>query len=94
MKDTSYPTFPTDEQNHDGKLYHYQDMTLRDYFIAHVDLGDVNITVEEAKALTGEDYPNWRTDYMNSLKYWAKVEAILKGIKADAMLAERRDECE
>ena len=73
MKDTSDPAFPTDAQNYDGESYHYQGMSLRDWFAGQYLAG----LASNPKAI-------------GTPQEWAKECYDL----ADAMLVERREECE
>lgn len=63
-------------------------MTLRDYFVAHVEV-ELDIPIKEAELIAGRPCPGWQADYIGNIKFWAEVEAIVRGIKADAMIAER-----
>jgi len=66
-------------------------MTLRDWFAGQVDVsGDYCSHIMEA--VVGRKSPTWGDDPIGYLKYTAEFEAALRGIKADAMLAEREKE--
>lgn len=65
-----------------------QGMTLRDWFAGQANV-DTHIPKQFAEKIVGRVCPESQTEYLESLKFWAEVEAVLRGIKADAMLAER-----
>ena len=71
-------------------------MTLRDYFMAHETLSDFDNPDAQMprylyELLAGEKMPEggWNNNPIEYMKWEAKWRAALKGIRADAMLAER-----
>jgi hypothetical protein len=89
MKDNGGPAFAcaADEGYQPG-------MSLRDYFAASVSFSyeeDLPPTHEKLVAFMGRDIPGVE-DQEGRVKYYADVEAKIRGIKADAMLAERSKE--
>lgn len=88
------PAFPVPLVNHPAHgviASDIQGMTLRDYFAAHVIIDD-DVSPEMAEKIVGRPCPKWQNDYLEARKYWAELRAILRGIEADAMLAEREKE--
>ena len=64
-------------------------MSLRDWFAAHAIVTD-KLSATIAEELMGEKTPVWTTETeMARVVWWVQVEARLRYIKADAMLAAR-----
>lgn len=66
-------------------------MTLRDYFMANATFGESDYPPKGdcLIKLMGCDCPSVEKDFVGYLKWHAKFEAIVRGIKADAMITER-----
>lgn len=83
----AFPVVPTMEGA--GQWgYAYPGMTLRDWFAGQVEV-EIDISIDLAEQIAGRTCPPWQSDYIGNIRFWAEVEAIVRGIKADAMLAER-----
>ena len=81
------PAFPVS-----GALaaHQFNGMTLRDYFAAHCDVGDVDqLSANIGVALLGRQPPSWSTDPHGCLSWWAEYRSVVRYIEADAMLKER-----
>jgi hypothetical protein len=66
-------------------------MTLRDYFAAKADIGDVDqLTLPTGERLLGRACPFMQTDLIGCVRWWAEYRAVLRYIEADAMLAARQ----
>ena len=79
------PAFPRDhaQDGHNG-------MSLRDYFAAHANIGNVDeLTPQMGTAVLGRACPDWAVDAHGCLVWWAEYRAALRFIEADAMLKER-----
>jgi len=93
MKDDGGPAFPRDSfrDGEAGLLITQNGMTLRDWFA-----GQVCITGESSPdfmaGIVGRRCPGTCADPIERLKFEAEYEAIVRGIKADAMLSEREKE--
>ena len=61
----------------------------RDWFAAHADLSDANLTKEISERLAGTPMPGLSSDPIAVIQWAARVNARLRYIMADAMLAER-----
>jgi hypothetical protein len=72
--------------------YYTEGMTLRDYFAAHCDGIDADISPEYLSKMTGIEKPegNYTTHPDEWISFWLKGEAKVKYMQADAMLAERQ----
>lgn len=66
----------------------FADATLRDWFAGHVDV-EIDIPIAQAEQIAGRKCPSWQTDYLGNVKFWAEIDAIVRGIYADAKIAER-----
>jgi hypothetical protein len=75
--------FPVTEQN--GANFGDCGMSLRDYFAAKAPVNG-EIAIESAKKLTGRPPPN---DFVENIVYWNEVDAKIRYMWADAMLAVR-----
>ena len=65
-------------------------MTLRDYFAASADVGDVDeLNTVGGVRLMGTDCPDSAADWPGHLAWWAEYRAKLRYIEADAMLKAR-----
>jgi hypothetical protein len=62
--------------------------SLRDHFAAHVVI-EPDLGTSMARALTGRNMPDYSTDPIANMEYWAEVHARLRYMEADAMLAAR-----
>lgn len=90
-KPTGGPAFPSMELNHDGSSYQqHLGVSLRDYFAAHVNPGDVSMTWGEV--MVGpppkDEYGNPAFTKEMAL-WWADVEAKFRFVQADAMIKAR-----
>ena len=66
-------------------------MTLRDYFAAKADIGNVDeITPQTGEALLGTKCPLWQDDVRGCLEWWALARSTMRYIEADAMLKARK----
>ena len=65
-------------------------MSLRDYFAAHANIGNVDeLTPQIGTAVLGRVCPDWAVDARGCWVWWAEFRAALRFIEADAMLQER-----
>ena len=66
-------------------------MTLRDYFAAHLndDARGADFALEVKEALVGRRIPDFYEDPIGYLRFEAYFRAAWRGMRADAMLAER-----
>lgn len=84
----------TTGQCEDGRTTYWDSMhagmSLRDYFMAHAHMPDMQSDpdAEYAEAIVGRECPLSDNPIENA-KFWAEYRAIMRGIEADAMLAER-----
>lgn len=79
-----------------GNVYveKYEDvpgMTLRDFFVASIgdDLDGADFALEIKEAVLGRSAPKWKTDPVGFMQFEADFRAKWRGMRADAMLAER-----
>lgn len=71
-------------------------MALRDYFAANVPISALGMSRDHAIAVMGETPPRIENDddpaqHMKGLLWWSTAEAKLRYIRADAMLAARKE---
>jgi len=89
MKNDGGPAFPfalIDASK--GKQKNLPGMSLRDYFAATVD-PKMDVSGEFMEKMLGRKRPGFSIDPRGYLEYCAEFEALVRGIFADAMLAER-----
>jgi hypothetical protein len=83
-----------DERGENVTIDEYADvsgMTLRDFFVASIgdDLDGADIALEIKEAVLGRSAPKWKTDPVGFMQFEAEFRAKWRGMRADAMLAER-----
>lgn len=66
-------------------------MTIRDYFAAHLndEIDGADYALEMKEALLGRKCPAWNEDPVGNFRFEADFRAAWRGMRADAMLAER-----
>ena len=85
---TGGPAFPATENHEYFGLADFQGMTLRDYAAIHADGLDED-TVSDYAATFNRDPTPETGDYLGWAKWFAKADARLRYIRADAMIAAR-----
>jgi len=72
----------------------FSGMALREWFAGQVEFGqnDYPTVCASMKKLMGEDCPKQNEDFIGYLRYHARFEAIVRYIKADALLAARKED--
>jgi len=95
-KEDGGPAFPSPLERYLNEKDEYayrggEGMSLRDYFAAAVEIkeSDHPDTFVLVEVLLGRPMPAPEADLRGWLEFWAEYEAMVRGIKADAMLAER-----
>lgn len=86
-KDTGGPAFPFEGGDNNGMQPGYG-MDLRDYFAAQVEVSE-EVGVRYAEAIVGQAMPDFASDPLGNVKFWAAFKASIRYIEADAMLAAR-----
>lgn len=65
-------------------------MSLRDYFAANVAISDDDYPDSGSSEIVGRERPDCHDSPLGWLKWYADLDAIIRGIKADAMIRERK----
>lgn len=87
MAKTGGSAFPTVEANCEEALGS-SGMTLRDYFAANVK-ARYDFSQRYAEDMLGRPMPEYASQPHDNAQFWAEFRALMRGIEADAMLAER-----
>lgn len=62
-------------------------MSLRDYMATHLDAGDLDaLNAATGEKLLGAPMPDWRSDPVANLRWWADYRAAIRYMEVDAML--------
>lgn len=82
------PAFPVTPTDRSGQVAETQlGMSMRDYFAAHVDIGNVDdLSHSTGETLLGRKCPSYQFDLLGCLLWWAEYRARLRYIEADAMV--------
>lgn len=84
-QDEGGPAFPCDSR----EARQFTGMTLRDWFASQHRFDADSPGLHQATAAMGEPPPEWSRDPAACLWWWAKAEARIRYMVADAMLVER-----
>ena len=85
---TGGPAFPATENHEYFGLADFKGMTLRDYAAFHADGLDEDADAKYAAVFNPDPKP-YNADYLGWAKWFAKADARLRYIRADAMIAAR-----
>lgn len=94
MRRDGGPAFPSkrfavnDEERDELGYAPIDGMTLRDWFAGQVTI-DPDYSKSFMEKIVGRPIPGFSDDPLGRLRFEADFEAILRGIKADAIIAER-----
>lgn len=75
-------------KDHSAVFENVEGASLRDYFVATVD-PKIDVSADFMEQVLGRKRPGFQSDPRGYLEYCAEFEALIRGIFADAMLAER-----
>lgn len=88
------PAFPDGTHSvlrENGMLSETHGMSLRDYFAAHANIGNVDeLKTLDGEELLGRDMPDWKSDLRGWCAWWADYRSVLRYIEADAMIKARK----
>ncbi len=87
------PAFPILERGGNGLELTCVGMSLRDYFAAHVDMGDMDsYSQTTGEWLLGRPCPVANPETVKEcLEWWAEYRSVLRFIEADAMIKAREE---